>query len=75
MKVVELLKIGKEMLKVLSRCDVMRDDWRYVGMVEEYQVMRGNGVKHTAAIGLLGESYGVSERTVERILKRLGREC
>lgn len=75
MKVVELLKIGGELLKVMSQNDVMRDDYRYVGLYEEYQMMRDNGMKHIVAIKMLSEDYCISPRTVERVIKRLGSEC
>ena len=74
MKVVELLKIGRELLKTMSLNDVLRDDWRYVKLYEEYHTMRGNGVKHLAAVNTLSEGYSISARTVERIVKRLGAE-
>ena len=71
MKVVELLKVGKEMLKIMSEHDIMRDDYKYVKMYEEYKNMRSNRMKHTAAIQELSDDYGVSTRTVERVVKRL----
>ena len=74
MKVTELLKMGCEMLKLMSEHDVRRDDYKYVGMVEEYNTMRCNAVKHSAAISMLAEDYAVSTRTVERIIRRLKRE-
>jgi len=75
MKVVELLKLGGEVLKLMSRNDVLRDDYRYVSLYEEYQSMRDNGLKHVAVIRMLSEDYCISTRTVERIIKRLGEEC
>ena len=74
MKIVELLKLGGEMLKVMSANDVLRDDWRYIGLYEEYKQMRENCVKHIAAIKMLSEDYCISMRTVERVIKRLGAE-
>lgn len=75
MKVVELLKIGGELLKLMSANDVLRDDWRYVSLYEEYQMMRENGLKYIAAVKMLSEEYCISTRTVERVVKRLGRGC
>jgi len=66
--------MGCEMLKLMSEHDVRRDDYKYVGMVEEYNTMRCNAVKHSAAISMLAEAYAVSTRTVERIIRRLKRE-
>lgn len=75
MKVVELLKIGSEMLKLMSENDVKRDDYRYVKMYHEYQNMRENGVKYRSAIRMLAEDYHVSRATVERVISRLDKEC
>lgn len=75
MKVIELLKIGGEMLKLMSRNEVNRDDWRFVPMYEEFQEMRDKGVKYREAVRMLAEDYHVSRATVERAIKRLEREC
>lgn len=75
MKVVEMLKLGGEMLKTMSENGVMLNDWKYVSMYEEYRMMRENKMKHYAAIQELCHEYGVSARTAERIIKRLRSEC
>lgn len=75
MKVVELLKIGTELLKVMSENDVMRDDWRFVKMYEEFQAMRTNGLKYRECVRMLAEDYGISTATVVRALRRLAGNC
>lgn len=75
MKVIELLKIGGEMLKLMSRNEVNRDDWRFVPMYEEFREMRDKGVKYREAVRMLAEDYHVSRATVERAIKRLEGEC
>lgn len=75
MKVIELLKIGGEMLKLMSRNEVNRDDWRFVPMYEEFQQMRNNGVKYREAVRILAEDYHISRATVERAIKRLDADC
>ena len=75
MKVIELVKISSEALKVMSENDVMRDDWRFVPMYEEFQTMRKNGLKYRECIRLLSEEYHVSAATVERAIRRLDGEC
>ena len=74
MKVIELLKMASEMLKVMSENDVMRDDWRFVPMYEEFQNMRKNGLKYRECIRLLSEDYHVSRATIERAIRRLDSE-
>lgn len=75
MKVIELLKIGAEMLKLMSENEVNRDDWRFVPMYEDFQEMRDKGVKYREAVRILAEDYHVSRATVERAIKRLEGEC
>jgi hypothetical protein len=75
MKVVELLKIGGELLKTMSENDVKRDDWKYVKMYKEFMTMRGKGVKYSSAIQMLSEEYGTSKASVERAIRRLGKDC
>ena len=75
MKVVELLKIGGEMLKLMSKHEVNRDDWRFVPMYEEFQTMRRNGVKYRECVKMLAKDYHVGRATVERAIKRLEGDC
>lgn len=63
------------MLKLMSRNEVNRDDWRFVPMYEEFQEMRDKGVKYREAVRMLAEDYHVSRATVERAIKRLEGEC
>lgn len=75
MKKVELLKLLREGLKMLSKCEVMRDDYRYIGMYEEFQNMRRAGLKYREVVRLLAEEYHLGRATVERVIKRLEGEC
>ena len=75
MKVVELLKIGGELLKLMSENDVKRDDYRFVTMYQEYLTMRKRGVKYRAVIQMLADEYKTSRASIERAIRRLGRDC
>ena len=75
MKVYEMLKLGGEMLKLMSANEVNRDDWRFVPMYDEFRAMRHNGMKYREAVRMLAEDYHISRATVERAIKRLEREC
>lgn len=75
MKVVELLQIGREMLKLMSENDVKRDDYRFVKMYQEYLNMRKSGVKYRMVIQMLAEEYHTSSASIERAIRRLGKEC
>lgn len=75
MKVVELLEIGGKMLKLMSENDVNRDYYRFVPMYREYEQMRRNKVKYRAAVRMLAEEYKVSRASVERAIRKMGKEC
>ena len=75
MKVVELLKIGGELLKLMSENDVKRDDYKFVTMYHEYLNMRQSGIKYRAVIQILSEEYHTSKASIERAIRRLGKEC
>ena len=75
MKVVELVKISSEALKLMSKNDVMRDDWRFVSMYEEFMMMRESGLKYSECVRMLSEGYHVSRATIERAIRRLDAEC
>lgn len=73
MKIVELLKIARETLKLMSKNDVLLDDWKFVPMYEEYQNMRSMGVKYSETIRMLAEDYNVGKSTIERAIRRLSK--
>lgn len=75
MKAVELVKISSEALKLMSKHDVLRDDWRFVPMYEQYQHMRSLGIKYRACIHTLSDEYHIGTATVERAIRRLSRNC
>ena len=75
MKVVELLQIGREMLKLMSEKDVKRDYYRFVPMYYEYRNMRSNGLKYRSAVDMLAKDYNTSRATIERAIRKLEEEC
>lgn len=75
MKVVEILKMVRPALKMLSENEVPRDDWRFVELYDTFQNMRNAGVKYREAVKELANDYKVSRATVERIIHRLGTNC
>ena len=75
MKKVELLKLLAEGLKRLSESEVMRDDYKFIKMYEEFVAMRRNGLKYREAVRMLAKDYHISRATVERTIKRLDGDC
>jgi hypothetical protein len=75
MKMIELLKITTEALKLMSENGIYVDDYKYVDAYEQFLRMRMFGIKYRAAIAILAEERHVGERTLQRAFKRLSREC
>jgi hypothetical protein len=75
MEMAEIVKIGRELLKLMSENDVKRDDYRFVKMYHEYLNMRQSGIKYRSVIQMLSDEYHTSKASIERAIRRLGREC
>ena len=74
MKVIDLVKISMEALKMMSNSGIKTGDWKHVKMYEEYLDMRRNCEKFRYIMAYLAEKYKISESSVKRILKRLSEE-
>ena len=74
MEIIEILKIGSELLKLMSEFDLRRDDYKYIELYNDYARMRGEGEKVDYILCLLSSKYKLSESTIKRVVKRLSRE-
>lgn len=74
MKVVEILQIGRELLKLMSKNDLKVNDYMFVGMFYEYEFMRKEHEKYHTIIDSLSKKYGISQSKVKRIIRRLTKE-
>ena len=74
MKRVEILKLGRELLKLMSKNDLKVDDIHYVGMFYEYEFLRSENVKYASVIKMLSDKFLISESKVKRIIRRLEKE-
>lgn len=75
MKVVELLKIGFEILKVLHENGINIEDYLYLPLLADFMDMKDSGDKTTYAVTFLAEKYNICERKVYKIIKRLLKDC
>lgn len=75
MKVIEALKIGRDLLELLQDSCIKVEDCRYIGLYDEYCEFVRGGDKKGYAVAVLAEKYGISERKVWYILSRFGKEC
>lgn len=75
MKVIELLKIDQKVLELLQESCISTSDVRYVSLYEEYMDIVSCGGKKAYAVALLSERYGISERKVYYLIKKLSKDC
>ena len=75
MKVYEMLRLGTETLKTMSRHGIFVDDYKYVDAYFEFVRMRSLGVKYDVALMEISSERNVSKRTLQRAFKRLSMEC
>ena len=75
MKVIEALKIGKNLLETMQRNCIKVEDCKYVDLFEEYLGMIDKGEKKSYVIALLAKKYTISERKVWYIISRFNKEC
>lgn len=75
MKVVDLIKISKEMLKMLHENGINVSDYKHLPMLAEYQEMKERGDKTSYIVFFLSKKYEICERMVYKVLKRLLKEC
>ena len=75
MKVKDLIKIGKVMMKMLHERDIKMEDYQYLPMMEEFDIMKQMGHKTTYIIAHLAEKYGICERKVYKIIGKMIMNC
>ena len=74
MKVIEFLKLVKEILKVMSKSDIKVSDGEYINLYLEYERMRKEGEKYWYSVSVLSSKYGISEASVSRLIRRLSKD-
>lgn len=72
MRVIELLELAEELLLRLKASGIRLDDCMFIGLYKEYAKMREEGEKVTYIVSMLAEKYGISERKVYDLARRLG---
>lgn len=70
MKVIEILKFNRELLKRLQAAGIRLEDARYIDLYSDYTRLLEQGEKVSYAVAVLSEKYSVSERKVYALVKR-----
>lgn len=75
MKVIELLKLNRQLLNVCRAEGIRINDVRYIELYNGYRHMLAIGDKVSYIVALLAVRYNVSERKVYSLIKRLQADC
>lgn len=75
MKVIEILKLNRELLKICRNIGLRVDDVQYIELYNDYNRLLADGEKVSYIVAVLAERYAVSERKVYTLIKRLQADC
>ena len=75
MKVIEVMKLSREILETLQKSCIKIDDVRYLQMYSDYEKMANAGGKMSYIVATLVDNYHVSERQVYYVVKRFSQDC
>ena len=75
MKIIEVLKFNRELIKRLKIAGIRLEDEEFVDLYTDYTNLLKRGERVSYIVALLSERYAVSERKVYMLIKRFGSDC
>lgn len=75
MKVIEILNLNKELLKIFRKVGIRLEDVQYIDLYNEYRELLSKGNKVSYIVAVLADRYGISERKVYSLIKRFQSDC
>lgn len=75
MKVIEILNLNKELLKIFQKVGIRLEDVQYIDLYNEYRELQSKGNKVSYIVAVLADRYGISERKVYSLIKRFQSDC
>lgn len=75
MKIIEVLKFNRELIKRLKIAGIRLEDEEFVDLYTDYTNLLKRGEKVSYIVSLLSERYAVSERKVYTLIKRFKSDC
>ena len=75
MKVIEVMRLSREILDVLQNSCIKVEDVRYLPMYEDYEQMMKDGGKKAYVIATLVDIYHISERQAYYVIKKFSQDC
>jgi len=73
MEAYKVLYLVRDLAKSMSNIGVKMEDYKYIGLCQEYNELVARGEKKEYARAILSKEYSVSESTVFRILSRMNK--
>lgn len=70
----ELLRINESLLQTLSKNGVSVNDVNYLEVFDEFMKMKEQGMKVRYIALSLADKYGLSDRSIFKIVKRLSQQ-
>lgn len=75
MKIIEVLKFNRELIKRLKIAGIRLEDEEFVDLYTDYTTLLKRGEKVSYIVARLSEKYAVSERKVYTLIKRFKSDC
>lgn len=73
MEAYKMLFLIRDLMKSMSDIGIKMDDYKYIGLCQEYNELVAKGHKREYARAILSRKYSVSESTVFRIITRMNK--
>ena len=75
MKIIEVLKSNRELIKKLKIAGIRLEDEEFVDLYTDYTMLLEHGEKVSYIVARLSDKYAVSERKVYMLIKRFQSDC
>ena len=75
MKIIEVLKFNRELIKRLKIAGIRLEEEEFVDLYTDYTTLLNRGEKVSYIVARLSEKYAVSERKVYMLIKRFQSDC
>lgn len=75
MKIIEVLKFNRELIKRLKIAGIRLEDEEFVDLYTDYTTLLNHGEKVSYIVAMLSDKYSVSERKVYMLIKRFKSDC
>lgn len=70
MKIYEIVKLNRDVLKLMACTSINPKDHRYVEMYDDYIRLTNEGHKKTYIMQYLADEYNIDERTLYRVINK-----